>query len=198
MVSYRIIQAIVRFFLFFVFRIKVYGRENIPKEGGVMVASNHRSNWDPVILGAYSLRKLNFMAKSELFKNKVLGKLITALGAFPIHRGRGDLGAVKAALTMLRAGNAVAIFPEGRRVKDNEKIVPKPGAVMLAVKAQVPVLPVRIVGKYRWFSKINVYFGKPVEYTEYYDEKLMVDTLQGLSDGLMSKIRSMDSENFNS
>ncbi len=197
MTLYKIIQAVIRFFLFFVFRIKVYGKENIPIDGGVMFTINHRSYWDVVVVGANSPRKLNFMAKSELFDNKLFGKLITALGAFPVHRGKGDLGAVRATLSMLRSGNAVAMFPEGKRVKDGERIVPKPGAVMLALRAQIPIVPVRIEGGYKWFSKVNVFFGKPVEYSEYYNEKVMIDTLQELSNELMNKIRTLNTENYN-
>lgn len=189
--GFKIAKAIVRAFLFFVFRIKVIGKENMPQEGGAIVAINHRSNWDVVVAGVMSPRQLGFMAKSELFENKMLGALITALGAFPVQRGKGDIGAIKAALTRLRAGKIVAMFPEGKRVKEDEKVNAKPGAVMLAHKAKVPVVPVRITGKYRWMSRIVVNFGKPVTYEEYYDEKLTVAQLQELSDSLMSDIRML-------
>lgn len=187
-----IIRALIRFFLFFVFRIKVVGKENMPREGGVIVAINHRSNWDVVVAGAVSPRRLGYMAKAELFNNKLFGALIKALGAFPVHRGKGDIGAIKAALTRLRDGETVAMFPEGRRVKENEKATAKPGAVMIAHKAKVPVVPVKISGKYRFMSKLTVYFGKPVTYENLYEEKLTVEQLQSLANELMDTLYSLD------
>ena len=110
---YNIAVWIVRVALLVVFRIKTVGRENIPKEGGVIIAYNHRSYWDPVMAGLTCPRKLRFMAKEELFKNKFFGFLIKSLGAFPISRGHGDLGAIKGSLKILAQGDAMLIFPEG-------------------------------------------------------------------------------------
>lgn len=190
--GFKIVRAIVRMFLMFVFRIKIYGKENMPTEGGAIVVINHRSNWDVVIAGITSPRKLGFMAKAELFECKPLGMLITALGAFPVQRGKGDIGAIKAALTRLRKEEIVAMFPEGKRVKDNESVTAKPGAVMLAHKAKVPIIPIKLTGKYRWMSKINVVIGTPITLEEYYDEKLTVEQLQELTDGMMNNLRSLD------
>ena len=96
MVGFKIIQAVIRVFLFFVFRVKVIGKDNVPMDSGAIFACNHRSNWDAVILGATSPRKPGFMAKAELFKNKVFAALFNALGAFPVQRGKGNIGAIKA------------------------------------------------------------------------------------------------------
>jgi len=189
-----IIRALIRVFLFFVFRIKVSGKENMPHEGGVIVAINHRSNWDVVVAGAVSPRQLGYMAKAELFNNKLFGALIRALGAFPVHRGKGDIGAIKSALTRLRDGETVAMFPEGRRVRDNEKATAKPGAVMIAHKAKVPVVPVKISGKYRFMSKLCVTFGEPITYENLYDEKLTVEQLQSLANELMEVIYNLDTQ----
>lgn len=190
--GFNVIKLLIRFVLLFVFRIKVTGRENMPPEGGVIVTINHRSNWDVIVAGVSSPRQLGYMAKSELFKNKLFGGLITALGAFPVHRGKGDIGAIKAALTRLREGKIVAMFPEGKRVKDGSLPTAKPGAVMLAHKAKVPIVPVKLSGKYRWMSKITVTIGKPIYYDEYYDEKLTVEKLQELTDTMMRNLRALD------
>ena len=191
MVGFKIVQAVIRVFLFFVFRVKVIGKENLPKDKGAIVAINHRSNWDVVVLGATSSRQLGFMAKAELFNNKILASLFRALGAFPVQRGKGDLGAIKAALTRLRNNEIVAMFPEGRRVKEGEEAEPKQGAVVLATRAQVPIVPVNISGKYRWMSKITVTYGEPIYYTQFADEKPTVEQLHNLSIDLMKKIRKM-------
>jgi len=152
---------------------------------------NHRSNWDPPIAAITSPRKLRFMAKSELFKNKLFAKIITALGAFPIQRGKGDVGAIKGSLTILKNEEVMLIFPEGGRVKDEKTTDAKPGVVMLAIRAKVPVIPTYISGKYRWFGKITVRFGEPVYYEKYYEEKPVVEELQSLSNELLATMRSM-------
>ena len=188
---YKIVCWLLRIFFFFVFRIRVEGVENIPKEGGGVMAINHRSNWDVPIAGMLSSRKLRFMAKSELFENKLFGGLITALGAFPVHRGKGDIGAIKAALAKLRAGHIIAMFPEGQRVQEGQVVVAKPGVVMLAIRAEVPVIPAYISGKYKWFGKITVYFGKPIYYDTYYGEKIVMEQLQQLSDEMLRTMRSL-------
>lgn len=136
------------------------------------------------------------MAKAELFKFKPFGKLLSSIGAFPVNRGKGDISSIKTALTILRSGEVMAIFPEGTRVRNNQSVTPKPGAVMLATRAKVPIVPMRIEGKYRWMSKINIYIGKPITYEEYFDQKLMVDTLQDLSNSLISTIKGLNSENY--
>lgn len=188
---YTIVSAILRALLHLVFRIRVVGRENVPMTGGGILAVNHRSNWDVIIAGTNSPRKLRFMAKSELFHNKLFGSLITALGAFPVQRGKGDIGAIKGALSKLKAEHIVAMFPEGRRVKEGEVVSAKPGVVMLAIRGKVPVIPTYISGKYKWFGKITVHFGPPIYYDTYYDEKIVVEQLQQLSDEMLRTMRSL-------
>lgn len=188
---YKIIKTICNLAIFLIFRIKVYGRENIPKTGGAIVAMNHRSNWDVPIAGLSCKRKLRFMAKAEMFKSKFGNCFFKSLGAFPVQRGKGDIGAIKAALTKLKEEHIIAMFPEGRRVKEGVKSEPKPGVVMLAVKAEVPVIPVHITGKYKWFGKITVTFGEPIYYDDFYGKKLVVEELQDLSRELMNVINSL-------
>ncbi len=131
------------------------------------------------------------MAKSELFRNKLFGGLIKSLGAFPVHRDTGDIGAIKSALSKLGAGEMVLMFPEGRRVTDEKSAKAKPGAVMLAVRAQVPIQPAYISGKIGFMRKITITYGKPIYYTEHYGEKLSVEQLQSLSDEMMQTIRGL-------
>lgn len=191
MIFYKIVRVLVKIFFFFVFRIKVHGKENMPSSGGAVVAINHKSNWDVPIAGIYAPRQLGFMAKAELFKNKILSWLFTSLGAFPVQRGKGDIGAIKSALLRLRNGDIVAMFPEGKRVKNGETAKAKPGAVMLATRANVPVVPIKLTGNYKWFSKIDMYIGKPIDYSEH-TEKLTADDLQKLADELMNTINNLD------
>ncbi len=185
---YKIVGVILRFVFLFIFRIKTVGKNNIIKDGGTILAVNHKSNWDPVIVALTCPRKLAFMAKSELFKNKLFGGLIRKLGAFPVHRGKGDIGAIKTALTILKQKNVMIMFPEGKRVLEGEKVAPKPGVAMISTHAKVPVTPVLISGKYRWMGKVTVTYGEPIYFDEYYDEKLSVEKLQELSSFIMDNV----------
>ncbi|MBR3791679.1 MAG: 1-acyl-sn-glycerol-3-phosphate acyltransferase [Clostridia bacterium] len=191
MISFKIIRAVMRALLFFVFRLEVRGRENLPKDTGAIVAINHRSNWDAVVLGATAPRPLGFMAKAELFKYKISAAFFKALGSFPVQRGKGDISAIKAALSRLRNNEIVAMFPEGTRVRKGQKVEPKQGAVVLATRAQVPIVPINISGKYKWMSKITVTYGEPIYYTQFADEKPTVEQLHSMSIDLMNTIMSL-------
>lgn len=176
-------------FLHLIFRIKVCGLENVP-EGGVLVAVNHRSNWDPIIMGAVYPQTLRFMAKSELFKTKLSNWFFRAIGAFPVERGKGDVGAVKTAIKILRNNEPLLIFPEGTRTTD-EAGKAKTGAVAIASHAGVSILPVYISGKFRWLSKITVNFGKAIDISEGRSERLTKEQLQEAADKLLLNIREL-------
>lgn len=188
---YSFCRIIVRFVMLFVFRIKSVGSENIPKEGGVIIAYNHRSNWDPVIAGLTAKRHMSFMAKEELFKNPVFGGLIKALGAFPVHRGKGDVGAVKSSINILSKGRVMLMFPEGHRIKNGKKVKAKPGVALIAQKAQVPVIPANISGEYRWMHKITVTYGEPVILDDLYGQHLEQEQIQNIADDILGKIRCL-------
>ncbi|MBS7299019.1 MAG: 1-acyl-sn-glycerol-3-phosphate acyltransferase [Eubacteriales bacterium] len=191
---YKLAILFCRIVLIFKCRIRSKGRENIPQSGGFILALNHRTNYDVLIAGITSTRRLRYMAKAELFKNKFFSWLITKCGAFPVNRGKGDIGAIKSALEKLKNNEGVLMFPEGKRVtslEEEKDTRAKPGAVMIAIRAQVPIVPAYISGKFGFMRKITISYGKPIHYTEYAGEKQSVDTLQDLSDELMKKIRSL-------
>lgn len=185
---YRFCAGVVRTLLIPVFRVQAKGAENVPLSGPVMLAFNHRSNLDPVMAGVTCPRQLSFMAKSELFKNKLFGTLITKLGAFPVHRGRGDIGAFKTAIKIFQNDGAMLIFPEGGRVKSGKKSSAKPGVSVIASKCGVPVVPVHIIGEYKWMHKITVVYGEPMDFMQYKGQKLSGEELQGLADDVLNKI----------
>lgn len=188
---YKIAMAVLKVFFFFTYRIKIEGTENIPTEGGMILAVNHRSNLDPVLAGYTCPRPLTFMAKSELFKNPLFGKLITALGAFPVHRGSGDIGAIRSAFSILKDGRAMLIFPEGHRVKDGETAKAQPGVAMIAQRAKVPVIPVFIDGKLKWMSKITIRYGKAVDLTKYYDRRISSAECQEMADEILKEMYAL-------
>jgi len=151
------------------FPYKALHTNNIPRRGGFILASNHISNLDPVVLGICSVRRLNFMAKKELFKG-VLGFFLTNLGAYPVKRGESDFGAMKESLKRLKKGWPVLIFVEGSRRIGNEPSKAQPGAGFLAMKSGVPIVPVYVQGTdkvmapgTKFFKRGRVYatFGEP-------------------------------------
>lgn len=186
-----IVRGFLKFFLFFSFRVKIVGAENVNTEKGVIVAPNHRSNWDAVILGVATKRELRFLAKSELFKNKLGGMFLKWFGAFPIERGKGDIAAVRTALKVLGEGEALLIFPEGTRKKVDDNGPAKTGVVMMASHAKVPIVPVYISGDYRWMNKITVTFGKPIDVSEGVEGRMSKELMQEKADMVLNTIRSL-------
>jgi 1-acyl-sn-glycerol-3-phosphate acyltransferase len=128
-----------------VFRLKTYGLEHIPKDTPVILVANHASNFDvPVLTNAVD-RPVAYMAKEELFTSWS-SPILRTYGAFPVKRGTGDRGAIKASLQALAQGWTVGIFLEGTRTEDGKVRNPRLGAALIAAKAQVPVIPVSIWG----------------------------------------------------
>lgn len=143
------------------YRYRVIGRENIP-EGGCVVVANHTQWADPVLVATALGHQNDFaaMAKKELFEIKGLGPLITALGAFPVDRGRADLTAIKTALRAVRDGRKLLIFPEGTtKHKEGDEV--KEGAARIALKTGAPILPLYISENKKFRSKVYVVIGEP-------------------------------------
>ncbi|MGI6449311.1 MAG: lysophospholipid acyltransferase family protein [Desulfitobacteriia bacterium] len=145
---------------------KVQGLENIPAEGPLIVASNHVSMWDPVIVGCALPRQVFFIAKEELFDKPFLGKILAGLGAFPVKRGQGDIGAIKKSLAVLKAGNILGIFPEGTRSQSGAIQEAMSGIVLIAEKSKAPIIPVKIYGSRGLLRQkrgnIGIVIGEPI------------------------------------
>ena len=164
-VLYRVGQAVCRPIMKVFYRYKFINNNSIPHEGAYIIASNHMSFSDPVLLGLGQRRRLFFMAKQELFKNKFFAGLIRALGAFPVERGAGDGKAIKTGEDLIKEGNVMTIFIEGGRTKTGEFMRPRSGCALVAQQMQVPVIPacITITGNpmYR-FAKRVIHFGDPL------------------------------------
>ena len=135
------------------YRCRVEGTENLPREGAVIVITNHKSNIDPVIAGMICDRPLRYMAKKELFGNAALRKLIVTLGAFPIDRGAGDRAALTTSLEILADGGVLLMFPEGHRKPDDAVHEFLPGVGMLALRGGAPVVPLAMDGTQRMVAR---------------------------------------------
>jgi len=153
-----------------IFRLRVSGKEHIPREGGFVLSANHLSNLDPWPLGLplFPHRQIRFMAKAELFRWP-LGPVIKAGGAFRVRRGLGDAEAIETAVQLAREGEVVAIFPEGTRrkkgLKKTRQARPHTGAVRVAMEAGVPLVPAALAGTDRLsrLGPLRVAYGTPVE-----------------------------------
>ena len=144
---YTITRWILNIVFFKIFHLHVEGRENIPVKGAVIVAPNHKSNWDPPLIGvAFSNRVVNYMAKEELFKNPIAAWILTMFGTFPVKRGSGDGSAVMRAVRELRKGYPVGIFPEGTRIKREGLGRFHSGMASIAMIEGTDILPVAVVG----------------------------------------------------
>ena len=165
----------VCYFLFakivgFLFRIRVTGRENEPDKGGFIVCANHISATDAVVL-CYAFRKhqVCFMAKKELFKIPLLSGLIRMLGAFPIDRGGSDVSAIKNAVSLVKNGKCMGIFPQGHRYpgQNPRETSTKNGAALICTRAEANVVPVYIMKKnntHKLFRKTRVIIGEQIPY----------------------------------
>lgn len=145
------------------FRVRLEGLEEVPRKGPLVLAVNHVSALDPIIVAALFPRPVHFMAKEELFRNPLLGQVMRWVYAFPVRRGEADRQAVSRALELLRAGRVVGIFPEGTRSLDGQLGRLQGGAAWLALKGGAPVLPALILGTQlampkgvRWPRRVQV------------------------------------------
>ncbi|PZO35292.1 MAG: 1-acyl-sn-glycerol-3-phosphate acyltransferase [Pseudanabaena frigida] len=145
--------TVVRPLLYLFYQERIYGTENVPLTGNLIVVSNHASDFDPLIVGSCMGRPVAFMAKEELFEVPVLKQAIQSFGAYPVKRGAGDRAAIRSAIESINKGWATGIFLQGTRTIDGRVTEPKLGAAMIAAKTQAPFLPVSVWGTDTIFPK---------------------------------------------
>jgi len=183
--------CVCRAILLLVRRWQVEGAENLPRQGGVVIAANHISYWDPVVVGCAFKRRVFFLAKEELFRIPFFATLITKLGAFPVRREAMDRRALRLATEKLAAGNPVVVFPEGTRSHTGELLQPHLGAALLAIRGGVPILPVAVYGTRGIIGKVRVRVGKPIYFPELYGTKPSKASLAAVSSHVMEKIAEL-------
>jgi len=174
--------------------IRWEGTENVPKDGGNIFASNHRSYQDPVFIALHARVPLSYMAKEELFQgNKAFKWLISNLGAFPVTRGKGDTAVIDTSIEKLESGRNLAIFPEGTRSKDGKVGKGKTGVALIAAAAQTKVIPVGITfeGKLKFRSKVIVRYGEPIVPAEIGASNTDSKSLRVLKNKVMEEITSL-------
>lgn len=143
---YYVARLLIRMLLFLLSRCNVRGKENVPRQGAVLIVANHMNLVDPPMLGVSFGRTVIFMAKKELFYSKVIAYFIRGFGAFPVHRGQLDRKALRQANQLLDQGQALVMFPEGMRSHNAQLRPAFPGSALIALRRSVPILPVGITG----------------------------------------------------
>ncbi|WP_334071604.1 MULTISPECIES: lysophospholipid acyltransferase family protein [Paenibacillus] len=189
---YSFCRGALRLIYKLLFRLEAHGLEHIPAEGGVLLCSNHISNLDPPTIGILLQRKVHFMAKKELFDIVGLGWLIKQLGAFPVKRGGVSKESIKTALTLLREGHVMGIFPEGTRNKGEDAGIGKRGAATFALRSDAAVVPVAIIGDYKLFRKMKVVYGPPVDLSAFKEDK-GPDAAEMATEAIMARIAELKS-----
>ncbi|MEH7437236.1 lysophospholipid acyltransferase family protein [Neobacillus drentensis] len=170
------------------YRIEAIGVENFPKEGGVLLCSNHIHNFDPLVVGIMAPRPVHYMAKEEIFRVPVLGNVVRKCNAFPVKRGFGDREALRSGLKVLKEGNVFGLFPEGTRSKTGELGKGLSGAGFFALRSEAFVLPCAVIGPYKSFSKLKVVYGKPIDMSEMRAAKASADEVTKF---IMSEIQKL-------
>ncbi len=190
---YKLLYVIVRAAMFLYHPVfQVYGRENVPKEGRLLICPNHSGMADPIwIILALRLGHIpRIMAKKELMKVPLLGWLIQKLGAFGVDRGGNDVSAIKTGLRCLKDEQQLLIFPEGSRVRAGKKVEPKRGVMLLAHRTDTPILPVYLTSKRYPFSPLKCVIGAPYK-PDYGCDKPTDQQLEDEVHRLMAQIYEM-------
>lgn len=188
---YSIIKGFLSFVFFFL-HLQAEGLENLPKSGPVIIASNHVSNWDPVVVAVVVNRPIHFIGKASLFKYRFSDKLFRALHAFPVRRGIPDRQAIRNALQVLDDGNVLGIFPEGARNRAGD-IKAQSGVALIAIKSGAPVVPVACLGTGHmfpcgWFHPLMVRIGKPIYGEDLSEQGAKSARMEQFSADIMNKI----------
>ncbi len=176
----KVLRVIVRSCIFLyckiIYRIKIIGKENIPKEGALLFCGNHRNYLDPQLIVCTSGRHMSFMAKEELKKNPFFAFLGYVFDVIYVKRDEKDISALKEALKTLKSGNCIGIFPEGTRngFEKNEGEI-KNGTAYMALKTGAKIIPIGIVGTAKPFSKNAIIYGKPLDFSELTNGSKKVD-----------------------
>ena len=163
-VLYKTLKLIYSPLLKILYRPKALGTENIPKDGAIIFAGNHRHAFDPVVVMTHTKRTVHYMAKESLFKG-LHGMILKSIGLIKIYRSKGNSMAVKEAIDILKNGGTVGVFPEGTRNKTDEELLRfRSGTVRIAKQSNTKIVPFAIKGGYKIFRKdLVIEFGKPVD-----------------------------------
>ncbi len=190
---YTLVRWLVKVVFLVMFNVNTEGKENIPHGGGHIVASNHISWADPILIGMYIKTPNAYISKMELFKNKLVALLLTLLQAFPVTRGSGETGFIDKSVKFLRKGDNLVIFPEGTRSKTGNIGRAKTGVSHIAVASYAPVVPVSVKcdGKLRFRAKVTVTYGKAIPAEKLFTVNNSASEMHRIRDIIMDDIKEL-------
>ena len=186
---YQTMRFIAKILTIIMYRKTVTGTANIPKEGAFLLCGNHISAYDPIILAAISKRPLRFMAKKELFGFRLLGAFLRAMGAFPVDRKAADMQAYRHSLALLKEGHGLLIFSQGTRMTEFDNA--KSGVAVFALKSGAPIVPVGIVGPFRFRGKVQVHIGEPISMEKYQGQKVKSELVDEVMDTISRRVTAL-------
>ena len=186
---YEFIRVIAKILSYSLYRFELSGFENIPEEGAFLLCGNHISAFDPIAVAAFSKRPLRFMAKQELFKFPPLAAFLKKLGAFPINRGATDMNAYRETMKLLKNGEGMLIFSQGTRMNDFDNA--KSGVAVFALKSGAPIVPVGIIGPFKFRRKIKIRVGTPISMEKYQGEKVKTELVDEVMNTLAERITAL-------
>lgn len=189
-----IIKFIFKIAAIIMYRPKIIGKENLPKDTAAIICPNHVHALDSAVIIAMNKRKINVLAKEELFKNGFLRWIADLFGIYPVKPDKKSMESIKISLKLLKKKELLMIFPEGTRNGMAKGVKPKDGSIKLAIKANVPIIPVGVQGNFRIFRKVKVNIGEPIYYSEYKDEINNKELLDKLTEDLMHRILELRDE----
>lgn len=183
---YRFLRVFFSLVFHTIWPLRVRGLEHVPKKGAAVVVCNHLSLIDPFVVGYGAHRIVNYMAKEELFSLPVMGFIIRKVGAFPVDRTRRDASAMRTALTVLKEGELLGMFPEGTRSTSGEMQDFHTGAARLAIKTRSPIIPAAVrntnngLPPKKWIrpARMQVTFGEPFELADLYNSTGKEEAMQ--------------------
>ncbi len=191
-----IVRTVIFIYCKIVYRVKIVGTQNVPKEGALLFCGNHRTYLDPPLIVVTAGRHMRFMAKEELRKNPLFAFLGVLFEGIYVKRDEKDITALKEALKTLKNGGCIGIFPEGTRKgleKNDGKI--KNGAAYMALKTNAKIVPVGIIGPAKPFSKNEIIYGEPIDLSEYITgKKIEKETEDKVSEIIKDKIVELSSK----
>ncbi|RHQ97962.1 lysophospholipid acyltransferase family protein [Peptoclostridium sp. AF21-18] len=181
--------SVLRLFCKVFFKYEVIGIENVPLEGNVIIAANHKSNLDPIfVASSMTTREVAAIAKKELFDHKVLGFILKKLNTIPIDRENTGISTVKQILRAIKDGYVLGLFPEGTRVRGKEFGQAKAGLSLFASKGKANVVPISVISSYKLFSRVKIYIGEPIDMSQYFRAKLTNEDHERISEEIMQVI----------
>ena len=184
---YRFIYFLIRIIATPLFRIRVHGIENIPKDEKYIICANHKSFLDPIFVALAINRQVHFIAKKELFEIPILKSILKKLNAIPAQRDGKDLSVLRDSIKLIKKGKILGIFPEGTRVKEIKRENIKDGAGYIALKSKTDILTIEIISSYKPFFKTNLYIKNLVK-IENFKEYKSKDAMEKIMDETYEKM----------